>query len=87
MIFLPFKTLKYKHLWLFGNTDAENIRHVFFQATPALKINRLRGTFENPIGYIDQEKHVPVVLEKPCKIKLYGLYEALVLNRRIYVYV
>ena len=41
---------------------------------PAPKNNRFRGTFENSIGYVYQEKHVPRCWGECVKKKLHGLY-------------
>ena len=41
---------------------------------PAPKNNRFRGTFENSIGYVYQEKHVPRCWGKYFLKTLHGLY-------------
>ena len=74
VIILPFKTLKYHYLRLFGNKYAGNTRLFFPPETTAQKNNRFGGTFENSIGYVYQEKHVPTCWGKCVKKKLHGLY-------------
>ena len=51
---------------------------IFFpQKIPAPKNNQFRGTFENSIGYVYQEKHVPRCWGRYVKQKLHRLYQLL----------
>ena len=46
------------------NNDARNIRHFFYlPETPALRgrTTGFRGPFENSIGCVYQEKHIPIL--------------------------
>ena len=87
VIILPFITLKYHYLRLFGNKDAENVRHFFlfvFSETPARKNIRFRGSFENPIGYTDQKKHSTYgAWENMFLKKLHGLLRSSTRGKRV----